>query len=120
MKTNIVGWLYIIVSPIFLLSFMFLVVFPIIFQGGIIDNPNQPLIGILSLFLGVFGIIWGSSLRRHKKWAWYVGMVIVPLVAAYNLFTLVSNFELSSLIPLSINIFSFYALVSEKELFFTA
>ena len=46
-------------------------------------------------------------------------MVIVPLVAVGNLFTLVSNFELFLLIPLAINIFSFYALVSEKELFFT-
>lgn len=118
MKTNIVGWLYIIASPIFLLSFVFLAVFPIIFQGGVIDDPNQPLIGLFSLFLGIFGLIWGSSLRKHKKWTWYVGMVVVPLVAIGNLFTLVSNFELFLLLPLTINIFSFFALVSEKELFF--
>lgn len=119
MKTNIVGWLYIIASPIFLLSFVFLAVFPIIFQGGVIDNPSQPLIGIFSLFLGIFGLIWGSSLRKHKKWTWYVGMVVVPLVTVGNLFTLISNLELFLLIPLGINIFSFLALVSEKELFFT-
>lgn len=119
MKTNIVGWLYIIASPIFLLSFVFLVVFPIIFQGGVIDDPNQPLIGLFSLFLGIFSLIWGSSLRRHKKWTWYVGMVIIPLVAFGNMFTLVSNFELFLLVPLAVNMFSFYALVSEKDLFFS-
>lgn len=118
MKTNIVGWLYIIASPVFLLYFVILAVFPIIFRGGVIDDPSQPLMGLFCLFIGIFGLIFGSSLRKHKKWVWYVGIVIVPLVAVGNIFTLISNSEPSLSIPLALNIFSFYALVSEKKLFF--
>jgi len=117
-KTNIVGWLYIISSPVFLFTFVVLAVFPVIFQGGVIDDPNQLLKGLISLSLGTFGLFFGSSLRQHKKWAWYAGMVIIPLVAAGNMFLLIANFDLFSLLPLAANIFSFYALVSEKELFF--
>ncbi len=110
MKTNIVGWLYIIAAPIFLVSFVLVALQP--------SSSWDILVGIFSLFMGIFAIIFGSAVRRHRKWTWYVGMVMIPLVAAGNMYSLVSNLDLVISIPVAMNIFSFYALVSEKELFF--
>jgi len=119
MKTNIVGWLYIIASPIFFLSFLALFVAPLVFSSGVVDDPNQPLIGLLALALGLFGLFWGSALRKHKKWSWYAGIVIIPLVAGGNAISLAFSFEIVQIVALLFNTFSVYALVSEKNLFFS-
>lgn len=123
MKTNLVGWFYIVGSVLFLFGFIGLTLLPIIFSGGVggvIDSSliSQLGIGVLSLILGIIAFLLGSAFRRHKRWSWYVGIVMVPLVLIGNIIALVSSFQLSLImIAVPINLFSIYALVSERGLF---
>ncbi len=117
MKSNIVGWLYIISSSVFFLMFLVLFVLPLVSQGGSIEDESQPIRGVLALLLAVFSLVWGSALRKHKKWSLYIGLILIPLVLIGNTISIVFSFEAVLLLPLLLNAFSIYALVSEKNLF---
>jgi hypothetical protein len=122
MKTNIVGWIYIASSAVLLLSFIGLSLLPILLSGGVIDSSlvSQLGAGVVALILGVLGILLGSGFRAHKRWSWYAGIGVVPLVLLGNLLALVSSFQAVLAVPIAINLFCIYALVTEKNLFLTS
>ncbi|MFQ5853490.1 MAG: hypothetical protein ACE5JU_23270 [Candidatus Binatia bacterium] len=116
MKTTIVGWLFIATSAVFLFSFLVLVGLPLLSQGVAIENPG---LGVLALVLGIYALILGSAVKAHKKWAWYTGTATMVLATLGNLISFVNFFSMALVLPLFLNIFSLYAFISEKELFFT-
>ncbi len=114
-KTKIVGWLYIILSPFGIFSFLF-GVFSFI-TGSQIDF-NMLLLMLAGLASGVFCFVLGSAIKAHKTWSWYAGLGIAGFATLGNLFTLISSFSLGLVIPLLIDAFMIYAFISEKPLFF--
>ena len=118
MKSNIVGLLYIVASAPFLLIFLVTFVYPLVYQNGRIDSDMQIVFGVLSLILGTFSLFFGSALRKHKKWAWYIGIILIPLVTIGNTISLISYFNIVQILVLLVNVFSVYALISERKLFF--
>lgn len=118
MKTNIVGFLFIIVAPIFIFSFIVMVLFPLLFSGGQVDSFNQIWQGFFALLLGIYSFILGSAVRKHKKWSWYAGIVTITLATIGNLLSFIFSFSLFLIVPLLFDIFSIYAFLSEKSLFF--
>lgn len=115
MKTNILGLLYIILSSFFFINFALTLL--ILFTDPRGMSPVFILLGLLSGLFGIFSFIFGSALRRHKKWTWYVGIVLIPTVLIGNIITLFLNSNLFLLVGIAIDIFAFYALISEKKLF---
>lgn len=118
MKTNIVGFLYIAASAIFLFSFIVNIIMPLVFFGGQVEDFNQIWIGLLALFLGVYAFILGSAIRKHKKWSWYTGIITSVLSFLGNVVYIVMFSSLGTVLPLFFNAFTIYALIVEKTLFF--
>lgn len=111
-KIQIVGFLIIISSTIMI--FAFLLSMLMVFSDG---STRSLLPGLLALAFGVFGIIVGSGIRSLEKWTWYAGTITLGLALVGNLISLGINFELFLILPILIEIFSLYSLISEKGAF---
>lgn len=110
--------LFIIVAPIFIFSFIVMVLFPLLFSGGQVDSLSQIWQGFIALILGIYSFFLGSAIRRHKKWSWYAGVVTITLTTIGNILSFIFSFSLFLIIPLLLDMFIIYAFLSEKSLFF--
>jgi hypothetical protein len=118
MKASIAGFLYIAVSSIFFVGFLFLVIAPILFSNGQVDSLEQLIIGGVSLIFGLYSLLLGSAIRRHKKWAWYTGLLTAFFSLAGNIYFFLFKIQKGELlIPMLIEVFILYALFSEKHLY---
>jgi hypothetical protein len=111
-KIQIVGFLLIISSAIMIFSFL---ISMLMFFGDGAMNTFIP--GIMALLFGIFGLKVGSGIRSLKKWAWYAGTIILGLALLGNVISLVVNFEVFLTLPIFLEVFSIYALISEKGAF---
>jgi lysylphosphatidylglycerol synthetase-like protein (DUF2156 family) len=118
MKTKIVGWLFIIASPVFLFSFLAFVIFPLVFGGGFIEDLTYFWIGIIALILAIYAFILGSSVKARKRWAWYAGLITIILGTLGNIGYIIMQFSLLLVVALLVDAFAIYAFLSEKNLFF--
>jgi hypothetical protein len=112
-KIKIVGWLYIMASPIFLLGGGL----SLLTMGDTFANPAMSLlIGLGGILLGIYSLFLGSAVKAHKTWSYKAGLITFSLVGAGNLIqALMGNLVL--LLAVLFNVFCVYALISEKQLF---
>jgi len=107
----------IIISAIFFFSFLVAMLTPLLFSGGIVDDPSQIVLGLIAFVVGVFAFVLGIFIKAHNKYAWYAGMATISIATLGNLFSIVSSFSLILWLALILDFFALYALVSERELF---
>ena len=134
MKTNIAGLIYFILFTILTIIGALVLIISLINLGrlsGIVDSRlfTLALIAIfaatLYLAFGIFGMVWASHIRKHKKWAWYVGVVLLPIGFIGSIVSIIAgNYTgysvaqlCSSVIGIILGAFTFYALLNEKNLF---
>ena len=113
MKSRIVGWLYIIASPIFLLGGGL----SLLTMGDTYANPAMSLLfGLGAILLGIYSLSLGSAVKAHKRWSYKAGLITFSLVGAGNLIQALTGSP-GLFFALLINLFCVYALISEKQLF---
>lgn len=126
MKTKLIGWLYIIFAA--LLIGLFLLNLLTLLDGGSIVTYSTATIRenlvattvLWSLPLAIFMWTLGSAVKRHKRWSWYIGIVLSVFNLVTTLFTSISSlFSLFSLLILAIQGLILYSFLSEKRLFFS-
>ena len=107
MKTNVIGWLYLVVSTAFAAFFAFTLFKLFQSSSGYaieatrFQEINQvSYLALAGLVLSIFLLIWGSALRKHRKWSWYAGIVLIPLLLIGNVIYLFSAFSILYLIAL--------------------
>jgi hypothetical protein len=116
--TNIVGLIFIFLSSFFFFYFIFpVVLYILIFLGVDIRMHGSIWIIFPSLLLGFYLFFLGSAIRSHKKWSWYVGIITVCLTTTGNTIFFIINTTMIYLIPLIVNLFFLYSLLTEKNLF---
>ena len=134
MKTNIAGLIYYILFTIVTIIGAFALVVSLISFGRLGVIVDSHLLGVLLfavlfaviyLAFGIFGMVWSSQLRKHKKWTWNVGVILLPIgfISGILSFVLGNNASYSiaevcsSLVGIVLGAFTFYALLNEKNLF---
>ena len=111
MKIKITGLILLIIGALAVSPFVIL-----IFAGGLMDIMGN-LKTFLYLIAGIYFIILGSAIRRHKKWAWSFGITTFSILFISNLIAIFSSFSPYLVVALLLNGFILYVLISEKTTF---
>lgn len=104
MKIKIIGWLFIIAAPIFILA-------------GIGLLLSGKVFGVLGLCLGIYAFFLGSAVKAHKRWSWYAGIITISLVTIGNLVSLVVAFSPFLMLPFLLDVFTLYVFIVDRNIF---
>jgi len=122
MKTKIAGILYLILFSI--VALLYILVFIVSVRFGVTVSA---IVFLLASIVSVFFGYWALMLADHRKWAWNLGVVLLPIIVILSSISFATGLyssqqsavQLIVIFVSILNIFTLYTLVAEKNLFIT-
>lgn len=126
MFTKVIGWCYFVIFVLLFIASMLTVVAGLsVFSGSgkivevgyIIPLVKTFVFGIIIPFIGIFVSI---GLIKHKKWAWYLFIVLLSLGVVQIIMNFIGSPSINAtlIIQMLLIIVGFYSLFHDKTLFF--